>query len=115
MNLFQKLISYIELRLKKVKHKQAWAHSPLVAEDYFAIIFIIAVILIVLVLHWKHEIDGNTAYLAKSNQYLASQYTFASADATKAWKLTASLMNGAIIENGRLKTVCVITAAGNCE
>jgi hypothetical protein len=108
---------FYDIHKNKMCWRVAFKHfrQCLNINDYFLMFLIVCLGLIALVLNWKNEIDGNTAYLVKSNQYIASQYTFARADATKAWRLTASLMNGAIIVNGRLKTVCVITASGDCE
>jgi phosphomevalonate kinase len=61
-------------------------------------------------LHYRNEIDE---YAVEINR-LAQIAQMAQVDKTKSELIIVSMLNGAIVEDGRLKTICALNAAGVC-
>ena len=117
MNIFQKLSTYITiLRLSKSHSKAKYAFAGRLAEsDYWLALIIIAIIALATVLTFKHEIDAtvsaNAQSLAKARQIANQAY----ADKQKSELIIVSMLNGRVVRDGRVKTVCILKASGDCE
>lgn len=113
MNLLSKTIQFISLKLRGVSFKSASLcfKQPLTAGDYYSLVMLACVAVIVVVLRFADWIDGiqnhaeNMRVAAEYNQEVAIHH-----EAT-----IASMLNGAVIINGRVVTMCQLTAAGECR
>lgn len=119
MTLFGKLVSYIHLR--KLGVRNSWTSSPLLAIDYLLILFSVCVLLIAITLHYAEKIDNafmqekaKTSYVTNElDQTLEiSERNARVADFNE--QLVVSMLNGAIVVNGRVKTLCTLNSAGDC-
>ena len=102
---------------QKICYRVAFRHfrQCLTANDYFIIVAIICALLIALVLNKADEIDSFQAKQANAIQNYAQDNARLRLEAFKAWGLVASMLNGAIIIDGRLNTICLLNAAGDCR
>lgn len=113
MNLLQKLQHYYHLR--KFNIRNAWIKSPLTDADYWLITMIVCIIVILSVLSYADTIDRVNVSLSQNNQSYAQKVANLSHLNTKQELIIISMLNGSYFENGRIKTICVINAAGLCE
>lgn len=117
MTIFHKTAEYIRLRQKGVKIKSALQvfKNPLCEIDYILITFFIAAVLLVLTYHYREEINNYRADMNYKVVKLSMQNAQNEATALKNELLVVSMLNGSIIVDSRLKTLCLINAAGSCE
>lgn len=124
MNLYEKLKSYIWFRRKGFSHKVAWHEfkSPLTEMDKIALFLLFLIALAACVVAYSNEIDGeliatqraaqnNALEAAKMRQLANVNY----AEAKLYENITISMLNGSVKRDGRIKTVCILTAGGMCE
>lgn len=117
MSIFNKCYEYARLRRKGVKIKSALQvfKNPLCELDYILITFIIAFALLAITYHYREEIDNYRADMNYKVVKLSIQNAHNEAMARKNELLVVSMLNGSFKENGALKTICVINAAGDCK
>lgn len=118
MNLLQKLILFINLKRKNVRHAFCTAfcnNNRLTDGDYFFIIVVVCLLGIWAALELKEEIDTYTIKLSENNAKLSTLYARSEAKAHFNEKLVVSMLNGKIIVDGRLKSLCVYDAGGSCK
>lgn len=113
MNLLQKLQHYYHLR--KLNIRNAWIKSPLTDDDYWLITMIVCIILILSVLSYANEIDSMNVSLIQNNQSYAQKVANLSHLNTKQELIIVSMLQGSVKIDGRIKTMCIINAAGDCE
>lgn len=113
MNLIQKLQHYYHLR--KFNIRNAWIKSPLTDADYWGITMIVCIFLIALVLFKAESIDKSLTEHKSQAIRAKNALQLANLTIDKQEKVIISMLNGSYFENGRIKTICVINAAGECE
>lgn len=108
---------FTQIFKQKLCPRLAFRHFKqcLTANDYFIIVVIICALLIALVLNKADEIDNFQAKQATAIQNYAQDNARFRLEAFKTEKLIVSMLNGAIIADGRLKTICMLNAAGECK
>lgn len=90
-------------------------YQCLTANDYFIIVAISCAMLIALVLSKAEAIDNFQQKQAIAIQNYAQDNARLRLEAFKTEKLVVSMLNGSIIIDGRLNTLCVLNAAGECK
>ncbi len=113
MNLIFKISNYIYLRRRGIKHP--WIKSPLTNIDKLMILFAACGIVIALVLAYANEIDSYNINLTDKLSRKIAQNANNEAVARKNELLVVSMLNGSIIVNGRVKSLCVYDAGGSCK
>lgn len=113
MHLPFKIYNYIRLRNMGVRN--AWVKSPLTTTDYYLITWIIAAILLAIAYTWRVEIDNAKLNYAIKHAQERSQRVKSDADMQRYELIIVSMLNGSVMIDDRLKTICVINAAGLCE
>ncbi len=113
MHLPFKIYNYIRLRNMGVRN--AWIKSPLTDDDYWLITMIVCIILILSVLSYANEIDSMNVSLIQNNQSYAQKVANLSHLNTKQELIIVSMLQGSVKIDGRIKTMCIINAAGDCE
>lgn len=113
MTLLDKIQQYIHLR--KYNIRSSWTKSKLTDSDYWLITMIVCVILIVVTLYYADSIDKSLT--EHQNQAIRAKNALHEANLTvnKQELIIISMLNGSVIENGRIKTMCVLNAAGDCR
>ena len=118
MNLITKLKNFMRLRAKGVSLKQAYKagfNYPLTDGDIYALTITACIVLILLALSFKRDIDDELT-LALERQAIASQMAHEYAEEKQhIERVLVSALNGVYIENGRKVTLCVIGASGECK
>ena len=122
MNLLDRIKSYLYFRKIGVSHDKAWLKMPLTNLDKALLIFIGLMIFLLTTLAYKNEIDDDNAFKTAqtANAYELMQKArcalkAAQIEANKSQLILVSALNGSFIENGKIKTVCILNAAGECE
>lgn len=118
MNILQKFRQYIFLMMCSRGHhsyaKQAF-DGKLKDTDYYLIVLTVCIIAICTVLAFKNEIDGiasvSAENVAKARQIANQAY----ADKHKSELIIVSMLNGSVVRDGSVKTVCILKASGDCE
>ena len=113
MNIYQKTRQFISLWKRGLSFKSAAQcfKQPLTTGDYYSLVMIACLAGIIVVLRFAEYIDSieqhadNMRVAAEFNQEVAIHH-----EAT-----IASMLNGGVILNGRLVTMCIINAAGECR
>lgn len=124
MNLYQKIRNYYRLRKQGFSHKYAFREfkSPLTDGDVLFIGTAICIALICVILYYANAIDSAKIAIQKQEymHYIAlhkerQKTNLYKSESFKNGALVASIMNGSIIENGRIVTYCRRNAAGDCN
>ena len=116
MNLLQKMKQYLALRKQGFCPKTAMQcfKQPLTEGDYVALIVCVAAILIITVLVWKDEIDGNMAALNALHNKMAVEAKNERAQRKHLEMVTVSMLNGRVFIDGKLTAICRLKASGDC-
>lgn len=116
MNLIQKIDYYIWLRTNKVRNagRKAFA-SPLVTSDYYLITLAVCMALLCVILSLKTELDNITPVTQKKISEANKKYDYMKRDRDKAWTIVASMLNGRVKMDGRVRTIRIMRAGGDCE
>lgn len=113
MNLLAKTIQFISLKRRKVTFKSAALcfKQPLTVGDYYSLVMLACVAAIIVVLRFADYIDGVQNHAENMRQ--AAEHN--QAEAIRREEIIVSMLNGGVILNGRLVTMCQLTAAGECK
>lgn len=114
MNLYHKLKLYLKLSSLNHRHPSIAFDGKLTDGDKYCITFIICIALIAITLHFKREIDGELVSLAQQVNKSASESVKYKTALDKSELIIVSMLNGSVKIDGRLKTICVINAVGEC-
>lgn len=117
MNIFQKISTYFTiLRLSKSHSKAKYAFAGRLAEsDYYLIVLTIAIIALCIVLKFSSEIEGVTSASSESVARAQQIANKAKAEQAKNELIIISMLNGSVVRDGSVKTVCILKASGDCE
>jgi len=113
MNLYRKLRQFISLKLRGVSFKSA-AHCfryPLTVADYYCMVMLACIAVILVVLKCADYIDQLQVKEAIMRQAAEDNQ----AEAIKREQVIVSMLNGEFVMNGRRMTVCIYDAAGRCR
>jgi hypothetical protein len=117
MNIFQKLSTYFTiLRLSRSHRKAKYAFAGrLAVSDYYLIVLIIAIIALCIVLKFSNEIDDITSTSAENVARARQIANNAMYEKQKSELIIISMLNGSVVRDGSVKTVCILKASGDCE
>lgn len=113
MNLLSKTIQFISLKRRKVPFKSAALcfKQPLTVGDYYTIVMLACVAVIIVVLRLADYIDQIEVKEAIMRQAAEDNQ----AEAIRREEIIVSMLNGQVIINGRKVSLCMLGAAGECK
>lgn len=112
MTLPTKTISYIKYKRKGIRSAFKLAYEgKLSAGDYYCVLMLLCVIGILLTLRFADYIDGLNSHA--ENMRNAAEYN--QAEAIRREDVIVSMLNGSVMINGRIVTLCKLDAAGSCK
>lgn len=113
MNLISKTIQFISLKRRKVSFKSAAQcfKQPLTAGDYYSLVMLACVAVIIVVLRFADYVDQ----LQVKEEIMRQAAEDNQAEAIRREEIIVSMLNGGVVINGRKVTFCVLDAAGSCK
>lgn len=113
MNLLAKTLQFIYWARKGMKLTKAMQiyREPLTVGDYYSLVMLACVVVIIVVLRFADWIDGIQNHA--ENMRLAAEYN--QAEAIRREEIIVSMLNGGVVINGRKVSLCVLNAAGECK
>lgn len=113
MNLYAKTRQFISLKLRRVPFKSAaqCLKQPLTDSDYYILVMIACIAGIIVTLRFAEYIDS----LQTHADVMRQAAEFNQQEAIHAQATIASMLNGAVVINGRTVTLCQLNAAGECK
>lgn len=112
MNLYQKTKQYLYLRNKRIRNAFKLAYEgKLSYGDYFVLVAFLCIVGVIIALRFADEIDGIKVHA--ENMRTAAEFMQSKAIQHEA--TIASMLNGNVMINGRIVTLCQLDAAGQCR
>lgn len=112
MTLLTKTISYIKYKRKGMRKAFKLAYDgKLSAGDYYCAVMLLCIVGILLTLRFADYIDGLNSHA--ENMRSAAEYM--QAEAIRREDVIVSMLNGSVMINGRIVTLCKLSAAGDCK